>query len=166
VGLIRGLWRIPDGKGESGLFSCLKLRGGSPHLCRLRTNRLAPVSKFDYVLTHTGLMGSCKLSSFDCHRVGRYLTSPIVIYTRIVYVPPTDSLECGIAWKMWDLAQLFDCCRKLWPLVESLSLTCVVLLGCYLARCKLIRIFVTLSDMSDTCLLQPFHRIANLNHDI
>jgi hypothetical protein len=30
-----------------GLFSCLELRGGSPHLCWLRTNRLAPVSKFE-----------------------------------------------------------------------------------------------------------------------
>jgi hypothetical protein len=30
----------------SGLMSNSKLRGGSPHPCRLRTDRLAPVDKF------------------------------------------------------------------------------------------------------------------------
>jgi hypothetical protein len=29
-GAIRGLWRILDENDESGLFSCLELRGGSP----------------------------------------------------------------------------------------------------------------------------------------
>jgi hypothetical protein len=51
------------GRSGRGLFSCLELRGGSPRLCRLRTDRLAPVSKFDYVLAHTRFMGSRKLSS-------------------------------------------------------------------------------------------------------
>jgi hypothetical protein len=41
--------------------------GGSPHLCRLRTNRLAPVKKIDYVLAHMVFMGSRKLSSFGGH---------------------------------------------------------------------------------------------------
>jgi hypothetical protein len=62
---IRGLWRILDGKDESGLFSCSELRGGSSCLNRLRTDCLTPLSKFDYVLTHTGFMASRKLSSFD-----------------------------------------------------------------------------------------------------
>jgi hypothetical protein len=66
---------------ESGPISDLELRSGSPYLCRLRTGRPASVSKFDYVLMHTRFMGSRKLSSFDGHRVGRSLTSPIVIYT-------------------------------------------------------------------------------------
>jgi hypothetical protein len=52
----KGKWRIPDGKGESGL-------------CRLRTDHLTPVNKIDYVMVHTGFMGSHKLSSFDGHRV-------------------------------------------------------------------------------------------------
>jgi hypothetical protein len=73
-----------------------ELRGGSHRPCRLRIDRLTSVSKFDYILTHTGFMGSRKLSSFDGHRVGRYLTSPIVMYTGIVYGPPTDNPECGI----------------------------------------------------------------------
>jgi hypothetical protein len=58
------------GKSESGLMSDLELRASSPCLCRLRIDRLAPVSTFDYVLMHTGFMGSHKLSSFNGHRVG------------------------------------------------------------------------------------------------
>jgi hypothetical protein len=64
-GAIRVLWRILDGKDRSGLFSCSKLRAGSPRSCRLRTGHLAPVSKFNYILVHTRFMGSHKLSSFD-----------------------------------------------------------------------------------------------------
>jgi hypothetical protein len=55
------------GRSGRGLFSCLELRGGSPHLCQLRTGHLAPVSKFDYILTHTGYLESRKLSSFVGH---------------------------------------------------------------------------------------------------
>jgi hypothetical protein len=82
------------------------------------------VISIDYVLAHIGFMESQKLSSFDGRRVGQYFTSPTVMYTRIVYESPTDSPVCGIAWKtctreMWDLAQLFDHCRELWPHVGS-----------------------------------------------
>jgi hypothetical protein len=65
-GVTRGKWRILDGKGESDLFLYSKLRRCSPHLCRLWTDQLAPVNKFDYVLTHMGFIGPHKLSSFDC----------------------------------------------------------------------------------------------------
>jgi hypothetical protein len=44
---ISGLWRILDGKDERGLMSDLELRGGSPRLCRLRTNRLSSVNKIE-----------------------------------------------------------------------------------------------------------------------
>jgi hypothetical protein len=47
AGPIRGLWRLLDGKVESGLMSGSELRGGSPRPCRLRTDRLAPVDKFE-----------------------------------------------------------------------------------------------------------------------
>jgi hypothetical protein len=46
-------------------FHIRSFEGGSPRLCRLRTNRLALVNKIDYVLAHLGFMGSRKLSSFD-----------------------------------------------------------------------------------------------------
>jgi hypothetical protein len=44
---IRGLWRLLDGKVESGLMSNSELRGGSPLPCRLRTDCLAPVDEFE-----------------------------------------------------------------------------------------------------------------------
>jgi hypothetical protein len=42
-----GLWRLMDGKVESGLMSDSELRGGSPRPCQLRTDCLAPVDKFE-----------------------------------------------------------------------------------------------------------------------
>jgi hypothetical protein len=54
------------GRSGRGLFSCLDLRGGSPHLCRLRSASVGPcVRNIDYLLAHTRFMGSHKLSSFD-----------------------------------------------------------------------------------------------------
>jgi hypothetical protein len=46
-GATRGKWEILDGKVESGLMSDSELQGGIPHLCRLRTDRLAPVNKIE-----------------------------------------------------------------------------------------------------------------------
>jgi hypothetical protein len=96
--------------GESGKYWMKRVRVvyfhirssecGNPHLYQLKTDRLIPMSKFDYVLTHAEFMGSHKLSSFDDRRVRQYLTSPAVMYTEIVYGPPTDSPNCGIVWKM------------------------------------------------------------------
>jgi hypothetical protein len=50
---------------ESGMFFVRSSEGGIPRQCRLRTDRLAPVNKIDYVLAHTRFMRSRKLSSFD-----------------------------------------------------------------------------------------------------
>jgi hypothetical protein len=46
-GATRGKQRILDEKVESGLMSNSELQGGSPYLCRLRTDRLAPVNKIE-----------------------------------------------------------------------------------------------------------------------
>jgi hypothetical protein len=46
-------------RSESGLMSDLELRGGSPRQCRLRADRLAPMNKFDYALTHASCKPSC-----------------------------------------------------------------------------------------------------------
>jgi hypothetical protein len=61
--------------GESGKYRMGRVRvvcfhvqsseGGSPRLCQLWTDHLAPVNKIDYVLAHTRFMRSCKLSSFN-----------------------------------------------------------------------------------------------------
>jgi hypothetical protein len=56
VGPIIGLWRLLDGKFESGLMSDSELRGGSPHPCRLRTDRLAPVDKFEMCTNTCGIL--------------------------------------------------------------------------------------------------------------
>jgi hypothetical protein len=68
-------------------------------------------------------MGSCKVSSFDCHWVGRHPTTPIVMYTGIVYEPLTDSPECGITWKM--------CTRVRWAWLDSL----IVIMNCGCSWC-------------------------------
>jgi ferredoxin-thioredoxin reductase catalytic subunit len=57
VGPIRGLWRLLDGKVESGLMSDSELRGGSPCPCRLRTDRLAPVDMFEMCTDTYGIYG-------------------------------------------------------------------------------------------------------------
>jgi hypothetical protein len=56
AGPIRGLWRLLDEKVESGLMSDSELRGGSPRPCRLRTDRLAPVSKFEMCTDACGIL--------------------------------------------------------------------------------------------------------------
>jgi hypothetical protein len=48
-------------------FLIWSFEDGSPRLYQLRTDRLASVNKFDYVLAHMRFMGSHKLSSFDGH---------------------------------------------------------------------------------------------------
>jgi hypothetical protein len=78
------MWDRAGQLGESGeywtgrlrvvCFHILGFEGGSLRLCRLRTDRLAPVNKVDYVLAHTGFMESHKLSSFDGYWVGRHPT--------------------------------------------------------------------------------------------
>jgi hypothetical protein len=64
VGQTRGCGEYPMGRSGRDLFSYSELRGGSPRLCQLRTDCLAPMSNFDYVLAHMRNMGSRKLSSF------------------------------------------------------------------------------------------------------
>jgi hypothetical protein len=46
-GATRGKWRILNEKVESGLMLDSELQGGSPRLCQLRTDRLAPVNKIE-----------------------------------------------------------------------------------------------------------------------
>jgi hypothetical protein len=55
-GAIRGKWRIPDGKSESGPHDIRSFEGGSPCLCRLRTTSVGPpTTNIDYVLLHMGI---------------------------------------------------------------------------------------------------------------
>jgi hypothetical protein len=154
-----GKWRIPKGKGREGFIVMFRALKVVARLCQLRTDHLSPVSKFDYVLAHIRFMGSSKLSSFEGHWIGWHNTTPSLMYTRIMYGPPIDAQ--GIAWKTctrvrwtWldSLIVIMNCCHS-WGLRD---LACVVLSDCYLARFKLARVFMTLSYMSDTCLLLSF----------
>jgi hypothetical protein len=56
-GATRGKWGILDEKVESGLMSDSELQGGSPHLSRLRTDRLAPVNKIELCTDGYGIYG-------------------------------------------------------------------------------------------------------------
>jgi hypothetical protein len=69
------------------------------------------------VLTNTSSIEPRKHSSFHGRWVGLSLTSPIVIYTGIVYGPPTDSPVWGIVWKTYtrercDPTRLLYHCRE------------------------------------------------------
>jgi hypothetical protein len=89
-----------------GLLSIYSSKGGNPHLSQLRTDCLAPVSKFNYILAHTIFMGSRKLSSSVCHRVRRYLTSLWMLYGIVSGQP--RSVHRGIRMedgtKVWTLS--------------------------------------------------------------
>jgi hypothetical protein len=52
------------GRSESGLMIDSELRDGSPRSCRLKTDCLTLVNKFDYVLTYVRFLGSRKPSRF------------------------------------------------------------------------------------------------------
>jgi hypothetical protein len=56
VGPIRGLWRLLDGKVKRGLMSDSELRGGSLRPCQLRTDRLAPMDKFEMCTDACGIL--------------------------------------------------------------------------------------------------------------
>jgi hypothetical protein len=78
-------------------FHIWSSEGGSPHLCQLRTNRLAPVNKIDYVLAHTRFMGSHKLSSFDGYVRGTH-GLPVEVFTRVWWArlePLIVVMNCG-----------------------------------------------------------------------
>jgi hypothetical protein len=56
-GATSGKWGIIDGKVESGLMSDSELQGGSPPLCRLRTDSLAPMNKIELYTDVYGIYG-------------------------------------------------------------------------------------------------------------
>jgi hypothetical protein len=113
-------------------------------------------SSIDYVLVHIGFMGSCKLSSLNSHWVGRH---PTVLHEWL-----WDSVGathgCPMMYRLEDLnygtvglARLFNSHQELCPLVVPVWPTCVMLWGCYLVRCILIRISMTPYDMGEACSL-------------
>jgi hypothetical protein len=60
-GALRGKWRHLVGKVGEWYVANRHLQGGSPHLCRLRTNGLTPTSKYWMYWSHVGDMGPISL---------------------------------------------------------------------------------------------------------
>jgi hypothetical protein len=169
--MIDGLiWDWAGQLGESGKYHMRRVRVvyflirssecGICRLCRLRPASVGPWgSSIDYVLTHIKFMGFHKLSSYDSRWVERHLTTLVVMYTGIVYGPPTDAHR-DIAWK--------TCTRVRWARLDSLIV--VMNYGCSwclrkpcvsychvlsIVRCILIWISATLSNMSEAWSLCP-----------
>jgi hypothetical protein len=89
-GAISWLWRILDWKDESSLMSDSELQGGSPHLCRLRTDCLASMNKIELCTdTYKIYGGPANLVASTLAKLDNtplYLTDDI----GIVFGPPTD----------------------------------------------------------------------------
>jgi hypothetical protein len=99
---------------------------------------------------------------------GWYPTIPLEMSIGIVYRPPTDSPMCGIAWKtctrkrwgpVWPYNVVVKGCHT-WPIRGRAYVVLVrfIPLQCWL----LIRIFTTLSNMSDSLFTAPTCRNACL----
>jgi hypothetical protein len=133
---------------------------GNPHLCRLRTTSVGPCCNKHWLYTGAcEIYGFRKLSSFDGHWVGRYLTSLHGCIMGWCSGHPLMPIEV-ILWKTalgWGRtrSRLFDSHQERWSLVLSSWLTCVVLSDYFLAWYIMIRIFTTPSDMGEACSLCP-----------
>jgi hypothetical protein len=100
--------------------------------------------------------------------VGRYPIIPLEMSIGIVYVPPTDSAACGIAWKTctrerWDPDRPYNVVAKgchTWPVRGRTYVVLVKFIP--LQGWLLIRISMTLSDMSDSLFTVATHRNACL----
>jgi hypothetical protein len=82
------------------------------------------------------------------------------MYIEIVCGPPMNAQRdivwktcTTVRWSWLDSLIVVVHCGLSWGLHDHV---CVMLLGCSLARCKLIQITATLSEMNDSCLLS-FH---------
>jgi hypothetical protein len=98
--------------------------------------------------------------------VRQYSTIHVEMFTRIVYMPPTDSPECSIVWKTctmkrWDLDRPYDIVVKgyhTWHVHGRAYVMLVRFIS--LQDLLLIRISVILLDMSDSLFTAPTHRNA------
>jgi hypothetical protein len=112
-----------------------------------------------------GLVNWCSLMIVV---VRQYPTIPLEMSTRIVYGPPMDSSVCGITWKTcnrerWDPYRPYDIVVKschTWPIHRRAYVVLVRFIP--LQGWLLIRISVTLPDMSDSLFIAPTHRNACL----
>jgi hypothetical protein len=132
-GAIRGKWWIIDGRKGSGLIKNSKHQGGSPRLCWLRTDRLAPVSKFELCT------GAYEILLSPANWVASYATETEAILLYLMDV------QWDSAWGTHEVSTEAytwkTCTRVRWALIVSLTvLWTVATRGALLARvCHVVR---------------------------
>jgi hypothetical protein len=148
------------GRKGSGMIWNSELQGGSPHPCRLRIDRLAPVSKFELCTDAYGILwGPINWVASCAAETEAILPYLMDVQWNSAWATHGVSTE-AYAWKM--------CTRVRWAQIVSLTAlwtiaTHVALLArvCHVARFKLARVSAVPSDMGNTYLLQSFRRIVN-----
>jgi hypothetical protein len=163
VGPVGGKGRPSVGKVGEWFVKSWHLQGCSPHLCRLRTDGLAPASKYWTYRSHAGDMGPISLLA-GCQQ--KLVFSPTASLTVLGEKLGTDqwirrSLSCGLCRNPFfsgavDLYKSIDDFTKgcyvlttwdtygLEPYADWAWDVCSVLVGFSLAGCTSIRITVTL----------------------
>jgi hypothetical protein len=141
------MWDRVGQLGESGEYQMRRLgvvyfhiqsfQGGSPHLCRLRTDRLAQWTR---LIMYWGIQHLWGPTNIVASMVTQLDETPLYFMDDIGIVigPPTD-YPLRFFHGRWHLGtvgltRLFDSHRERWPLMMPAWLTCVMLPGCYLAR--------------------------------
>jgi hypothetical protein len=148
----------------SGLIWNLELQGGSPRLCLLRTDRLAPVSKFEFCTSAYGILWvPAKLLASTVAELDNtlpYLTGDTRDSAWAVHGVSAEAYAwktcTRVRWARFDsLIVIMNYCHS-WCLRGRRVSCCQVIT---LARFKLARVSAIPSDMGNTCPFQSFRRI-------
>jgi hypothetical protein len=96
-----GKWRLSIGKVGEWYVENRHLQGCSPHLCRLRTDRLAPTTKYWTYWSHVRGMGSVSLVASHQQKVGFAPTASLVGSGEKLGTDPWigQSSCCGLCWE-------------------------------------------------------------------
>jgi hypothetical protein len=151
------------GRSGSGYVASRHLQDCSPHLCQLRTDGLAPVSKYWTYRSHAGDMGLVNLVVGHCQELGlrpllHWLAQEISwVWTRgSVSRRVVNCVGSPFSQEQWDLSKSICVSRKVATYGDrpqeaytgrtrtGVGSIHVVLVGFSPARCTSIRIAVTL----------------------
>jgi hypothetical protein len=163
AGPLGGKWRQLVGKVDEWYVASRHLQCCSPRLCWLRTDGLAPTSKYWTYRSHAGISGPSKPSSQLSIEAWLFSTDSLVVMGEKLGMDPWIGQPtcCGLCREPFfsgavDLFKSVDNCAKdcyMWttwdtygrePYVDQAWKTCDVLVGFSPAWCTSIRIAVTL----------------------